>query len=172
MKKFAFAFLIVLSIFSTSVVNVFAQEVIYEPTTVVKDEIIEEVYGIYNTDPETDIMPLAAVTGLITSKSLSLAKTNDKLIISAKTLGSTDVTKCGFTYIKLQRLINGAWTDYTTFCYYDQYSESFSKSFSKSIVPPKGYTYRVVCEHYAEKTKFLVFKDKETSYNVTSSLYF
>ena len=92
--------------------------------------------------------------------------------ISESAIVIEDVTKCGFTYIKLQRLINGTWTDYTTYCYYDQYSESTSKTFSKSISAPKGYTYRVICEHYAEKTKLLVFKDKETSYNATSSLAF
>ena len=43
------------------------------------------------------------------------------------------VKKSGFTYIKLQRLINGVWTDYTTYCYYDQYAESNSKTFSKVI---------------------------------------
>lgn len=159
-----------LLILSMTAINTFALDSVGEDTLIIKDAIIEEVYGLYNTNNNADVSLMA--TGLITSKSLKLAKTTDKLIITAKTSGSTDVTKCGFTYIKLQRLINGTWTDYTTYCYYDQYAESTSKTFSKTISAPTGYTYRVVCEHYAEKTTLLIFKDKETSYNVTSSLAF
>lgn len=170
MKKIISICLVLLTIFCMLSVNAFALDSVGEDTLIIKDDIIEEVYGLYNTNNNTDVSLMA--TGLITSKSLKLAKTTDKLIITAKTSGSTDVTKCGFTYVKLQRLINGTWTDYTAYCYYDQYAESTSKTFSKTISAPTGYTYRVVCEHYAEKPKLLVFKDTETSYNVTSSLAF
>lgn len=170
MKKIISMCLTLLSIFSVFSINAFAQESTIESTLVIKDGIIEEVYGLYNTNNDADVSLMA--TGLITNKRLKLAKTTDKLIITAKTSCTTDVKKCGFTYIKLQRLINGTWTDYSSYCYYDQYNESNSKSFEKAITAPKGYTYRVVCEHYAEKTKLLVFKDTETSYNVTSSLVF
>ena len=170
MKKIISICLVLLTIFCMLSVNAFALDSVGEDTLIIKDDIIEEVYGLYNTNNNADVSLMA--TGLITSKSLKLAKTTDKLIITAKTSGSTDVTKCGFTYVKLQRLINGTWTDYTAYCYYDQYAESTSKTFSKTISAPTGYTYRVVCEHYAEKPKLLVFKDTETSYNVTSSLAF
>lgn len=170
MKKIISICLVLLTIFCMLSVNAFAVDLVCEDALIVKNDIIEEVYGLYNTDNNADVSLMA--TGLITSKSLKLAKTTDKLIITAKTSGSTDVTKCGFTYVKLQRLNNGTWTDYTTYCYYDQYAESTSKTFSKTISAPKGYTYRVVCEHYAEKTKLLIFKDTETSYNETSSLAF
>ena len=170
MKKFISLFLVVLSLISILSINTFAQDKISESAIVIEDEIIGEVYGLYNTNNNSGVS--LASTGLIKSKSLKLAKTASSLIITATTVGNTDVTKCGFTYIKLQRLINGTWTDYTTYCYYDQYSESTSKTFTKSISAHKGYTYRVICEHYAEKTKLLVFKDKETSYNATSSLAF
>lgn len=170
MKKIISICLVLLTIFCMLSVNAFALDSVGEDTLIIKDDIIEEVYGLYNTNNNTDVSLMA--TGLITSKSLKLAKTTDKLIITAKTSGSTDVTKCGFTYVKLQRLINGTWTDYTAYCYYDQYAESTSKTFSKTISAPTGYTYRVICEHYAEKTKLLIFKDTETSYNVTSSLAF
>lgn len=170
LKKIVSISLVVLLIFTVLPINSFAFEAIDEETLVIKDGIIEEVYGLYNTNNNSDVSVMS--TGLITSKFLKLSKTTDNLIITAKTICSTDVKKCGFTYIKLQRLINGTWTDYTTYCYYDQYSESTSKTFSKTISAPTGYTYRVVCEHYAEKTKLLIFKDTETSYNVTSSLTF
>lgn len=128
--------------------------------------IIEEAEGVYNSNANT------RATGLISQKTLTLSKTSTQLIISAKTKGSDEVDKCGFTYIKLQRLVNGSWTDYSTYCYSDLYSESNSYLFSKSITPPSGYTYRVVAEHYAAKKTLLIFTSEETSYNETSSLYF
>lgn len=170
MKKIISIFFVLLSIFSVFSINAFAVDLVSEDTLVIENDIIEEVYGLYNTDNNADVTLMA--TGLITNKSLKLAKTTDKLIITAKTSCITDVTKCGFTYVKLQRLMNGSWTDYSSYCYYDQYNESNSKNFEKAISAPKGYTYRVVCEHYAEKTKLLIFKDTETSYNATSSLAF
>lgn len=90
----------------------------------------------------------------------------------AKTLGTSEVTKCGFTYIKVQRLINNTWTDFGTYCYKDQYSDSNMKVFKVNVYGPKGYTYRAICEHYAEKKTLLGLKSKETAYNVTTTMYF
>lgn len=170
MKKIISICLVLLSILSVTSINAFAVDFVGEDFLVIEDDIIDEVYGLYNTNNNSDVTLMA--TGLIVSKSLKLSKTSNSLIITATTIGNADVKKCGFTYIKLQRLINGVWTDYNTYCYYDQYAESTSKTFSKTITAPTGYTYRVICEHYAEKTKLLVFRDTETSYNVTSSLAF
>ena len=131
------------------------------------NEFLEVAEGIYNTNPNT------RATGLITQKTLNLSKTSSsQMKITAITKGSEEVTKCGFTYIKLQRLINGSWTDYSTYCYYDQYSDSNSKTFTQYVSPPNGYTYRVVAEHYAEKKTLVIFTSDETSYNETSSLAF
>ncbi|MGN0486437.1 MAG: hypothetical protein ACI4GB_04320 [Acutalibacteraceae bacterium] len=170
MKKIIAICLVLLSISSMMSINAFAVDLVDEDILVIEDDIIEEVYGLYNTNNSSNISLMS--TGLIVSKSLKLSKTSNGLIITATTVGNANVKKCGFTYIKLQRLINGTWTDYTAYCYYDQYAESTSKTFSKTISAPTGYTYRVVCEHYAEKPKLLVLKDTETSYNVTSSLAF
>lgn len=170
MRKIISICLVLLSITGMLSINAFALDLNTTDLQVAENYMIEEVYGLYNTVNDSGVSLTA--TGLIISKFLKLAKTTDKLIITGQTFCTSDVTICGFTYIKLQRLINGAWTDYTAYCYYDQYSESSSKSFEKSISAPKGYTYCVICEHYAEKTKLLVFKDKETIYNVTSSLAF
>ena len=167
MKKIISFCLVLLSIFSIFSINAFAQE---NTKDIISTEVVEEVHGIYDTPSDKRVSLLSA--GLITNNSLKLSKTSSSLIITANIICSTDVTKCGFTYIKLQRLINGTWTDYTTYCYYDQYSESTTKTFSKTISAPTGYTYRVVCEHYAEKTKLFIFKDTETIYNETSSLVF
>lgn len=130
------------------------------------EKILAEVNGLY------DSAETMKANGLILAKSLSLSKTSTQLIISAMTSGSTDVTKCGFTYIKLQRLLSGTWTDYATYCYYDQYNNSAAKTFSQYASAPKGYTYRVICEHYAEKPYLIFWTKSETSYNVTSTLAF
>lgn len=164
--------LVLLTILGAVSINAFAKEAVVDdlPLVLKNDPIIEEVYGLYNTNDDSDISLLS--TELIQGKTLKLSKTSSGLIITAKTVGSDDVEKCGFTYIKLQRLVSGSWTDCTAYCYYDQYAETNLKSFTKSVSPAKGYTYRVICEHYAEKSKLLVFTDKETAYNVTSSIAF
>lgn len=169
MKKFicmicSFGF--VFSIFNISVFAIEANTEEIAATVLSSEIIIEEAEGIYNTNTN------ARSTGLISQKTLRLSKTSSQLIITAQTIGSDEVDKCGFTYVKLQRLVNGSWTDYSSYCYYDQYNESNSKTFSKYITPPSGYTYRVVCEHYAAKKTLLIFTSEETSYNETSSLSF
>lgn len=133
------------------------------PNIAANEKIIETVQGENNT---------SASKGLIVTKSLSLSKTSTQLIISARTTGNEDVTKCGFTYIRLQRLINGQWVNYTTYCYTDQYNNSNNKTFSQYCSVPKGYTYRVICEHYAEKPRFIFWTTSETIYNQTSALAF
>lgn len=166
LKKILSVVLTLIFTLSFFVLPTYAKESIDMNGFVAEDQIVETVTGIYDS---CDLQAKAS-SGLILSKSLKLSKTSTGLLISAQTTGSTEVTKCGFTYIKLQRLINGTWTDYTTYCYKDQYKDASSMTFSKAITPAKGYTYRVVCEHYAEKKRLLILKNKETSYNVTASL--
>lgn len=156
-------------IFSVFNVSVFATEAKGADTSSIilsGKTIIEEAEGIYNTNAN------ARATGLICQKTLRLSKTSSQLIITAQTIGSDEVDRCGFTYIKLQRLVNGSWTDYSTYCYSDLYSDSATYSFAKTITPPSGYTYRVIAEHYAAKKTLLIFTSEETSYNETSSLTF
>lgn len=160
------SFVFIFSMFNYSVFAAETKSEKISENNLSDETIIEVAEGVYNTNATT------RATGLIIQKTLTLSKTGTQLLITATTKGSDEVDKCGFTYIKLQRLINGNWTDYSTYCYYDQYNESNSKSFSKYITPPSGYTYRVVCEHYAAKKTLLIFTSKETSYNETSSLNF
>ena len=142
----------------------------YENQDAVINSDVDVVYGIYNTDENSDISTCAS--NLIIAKSISLRKSGNILILEATTKGSSEVTKCGFTYIKVQRLINNVWTDFGTFCYKDQYSDSNSMTFTSNVYGPKGYTYRAICEHYAEKKVLLGLKSKETAYNVTRTMYF
>lgn len=166
MKKTIAIILVLASTLCMFSVSAFASSSDVRDIIITDEKVLEMVTGLYDSEENM------RSDGLILAKTLSLSKTSSQLVITAKTSGSTEVTKCGFTYIKLQRLLSGTWTDYSTYCYYDQYSNSTVKTFSKSISAPKGYTYRVVCEHYAEKPRLVFWITSETSYNVTSSLAF
>lgn len=169
LKKVIIACLISILVFGIFPVSVYAKNKIDDEIPISEEfEIDEKTYGIYNTCNDTDINSVS--TKLIINTFLKLSKSSGKLIISAKTVCVTGVKKCGFTYIKLQRQINGNWMDYTPCCYYEQYTESVSYSFNKTVSVPKGYKYRVVCEHYAQKSKMFIFKDTEKSYNETSAI--
>lgn len=163
MKKAISVLLVLISVVCIFSISAIAAEQSNTPGLYNTEKILETVNGQYDSENER---------GLIISRKLSLSKTSTQLLISATTTGSTEVTKCGFTYIKLQRLLNGTWTDYSTYCYYDQYNNSTTKTFSKYISAPKNYTYRVICEHYAEKPRLVFWTTSETSYNATPSLAF
>lgn len=160
------SFVFVIAMFNLSAFATEAKNEDYYEVVLSDETIIEEAEGIHNTNAN------ARATGLISQKTLRLSKTSSQLIITASTKGSDEVDKCGFTYIKLQRLVNGSWTDYSTYCYSDLYSDSATYSFAKTITPPSGYTYRVIAEHYAAKKTLLIFTSEETSYNETSSITF
>lgn len=162
MKKTTSIFLVLLVVLNLSVCA-FATEQLNIGDSSVAERILETAEGIYDSENER---------GQIVEKKLSLSKTSTQLIIYAKTSGIAEVTKCGFTYIKLQRLISGTWMDYSSYCYYNQYSNSTTKAFSVYASVPKGYTYRVICEHYAEKPRLLFGIISETSYNETPTIYF
>ena len=107
--------------------------------------------------------------GLIVSSSINLSSGGGRLLVTASTVGSSDVKKCGFKYIKLQRLVNGVWTDYTSAVFNDVYSNSASSTWSRSFSVPAGYKWRAVCEHYAESTG-IIFSQKSNLYAVSSTV--
>ncbi|MBR1812103.1 MAG: hypothetical protein IJ766_10745 [Clostridia bacterium] len=167
MKRILCILLTVLTVSSILVTGASAGELLDEDVSLAEaEEVIESVTGIY------DIEAASSSSTLIISSSLGLAKTSTKLEITASTLCASDVTKCGFTYIKLQRLINGTWVNYSAYCYSDLYDNSSYDNFSVSATVPHGYYYRVICEHYAEKPYLVFLKTTDTKYNETSSIYF
>ncbi|MCR5041137.1 MAG: hypothetical protein K6C36_03415 [Clostridia bacterium] len=93
--------------------------------------------------------PSVEYQGLIAGKSVGLSKNGGKLVMTASTVGSARVTRCGFNYVKLQKLTDGLWTDVPGYVFTELYGDSSSKVFSKAAEVGHG-TYRVVCEHYAE----------------------
>ena len=135
---------------------------------VVTDEMLaqgETVTGIYNS---VDVQTRAS--NLITSNSINLTKSGDNLLVSGFTNGIDGVDKCGFSYVTLQRLVNGKWEDYVKWT--DLYSSSSMYTLGKSVTAAHGYNYRVICNHHAEKPGFLWFRDTQDIYNVTSYVYF
>lgn len=61
MKKFISICLAVLSILSMISINAFALDSVGEDTLIIKDDIIEEVYGLYNTNNNADVCILILI---------------------------------------------------------------------------------------------------------------
>lgn len=109
-------------------------------------EMLNPIYAEYEENLNT------RATGLITKKSLSIAKDGTKLVIKGYTYGSDEVVKCGFKEVVIQRRANSSssWSDYKT--YEDLYSESTKYTLNKSLTVATGYQYRVTAIHYAKKS--------------------
>ena len=165
MKKIISLFLIATLLLLSLQIIAFGNEQCNQEIQNAEKTIVETAEGLNNTENNTKS------SDLFWTKSLLLAKNNsNQLLITASTECQKGVTKCGFTYIKLQRLIGGEWTDYTEYCYYNIYTNSLSTGFTKCISAPRGYTYRVTCEHYAEKALLGILKSKQKSVNTTTSI--
>lgn len=103
----------------------------------------EHIYAVY---------PQTRATGLIIGKNLGISKSGTTLKITGYTTGSTDVVKCGFKEVVVQRRAStsASWSDYKT--YEDLYSESTKYTLNKSLTVSTGYQYRVTAIHYAKKS--------------------
>ena len=125
----------------------------------------EEFEKILSNNPNNNVMLYA--TGLINIYSIAIKKSGNNLIIAGKTQGSSDVIKCGFKEVKIQRRSNSSssWSNYKT--YTDLYNDSRTYTLSKSISVPAGYQYRVTCTHYAKKNIFSTQKIDNTSNTLT-----
>lgn len=120
-------------------------------------ELLEHIYAEYELN--TNIR----ATGLITDNRLGIAKSGAVLKISGFTQGSSDVIKCGFSEVIIQRRVNSSssWMNYKT--YKDLYSESTRYDLSKSLTIESGYQYRVTATHYAKKSLFSTQKIEVTT---------
>ena len=121
----------------------------------------EEFNGILSNNPNNDVRPIAS--GLIVAYSIAISKDGNKLIIAGRTFGSTDVIKCGFTKVTIQRRKDSSesWTDYKV--YEDLYNDAGIYNLAKSYIVISGYEYRVTCTHYAKKNILSVQKINNTS---------
>lgn len=118
-------------------------------------EALEHTYAV-------GITPYAS--GLIDKHTLGIGKQGTTtLLISGLTQGSSEVKKCGFTKVVVQRKksTETSWSNYKT--YKDLYSESNYYTLSKSLTVEKGYQYRVTAIHYAKKSLLSTQKIEATT---------
>lgn len=160
MKKYISMFLTILMIITCfAPVTAYASESTEDDVYFTQEEFetLEHIYAVGIT-PYT--------TGLITGNKLGIAKQDTTtLVIKGYTYGSSEVVKCGFTKVVVQRKKASAtsWSNYKT--YKDLYSDSTKYNLSKSLTVEKGYQYRVTATHYAKKSLFSTQKiDSTTGY--------
>ena len=106
-------------------------------------------------------------SGLITNYSIGISKSGSTLTIAGRTQCVTDVVKCGFSKVTIQRRANSSssWSNYQT--YTSLYVDGYKYTLSKSLTVASGYQYRVTCTHYAKKSLLSTQKINNTSNTVT-----
>lgn len=121
----------------------------------------EEFYSILANNMDNSIS--VYTTGLITGYVISCGNENGKLAVAGITRGRTDVVKCGFMDITIQRRRHGSssWGDYTTLN--DVFNDSFVCNLYESFVVGGLYEYRAYCTHYAKKNALSTEKKKSYS---------
>ena len=161
MKKYISIFLAILMIITCSApVTAFAADNTEDNAYFTQEEFetFEHIYAV-NITPYT--------TGLIIDKNLGIAKDGAILKIAGKTEGNSEVVKCGFTKVVIQRKKSSStsWSNYKT--YKDLYSDSTKYNLRKSITVEKGYQYRVTATHYAKKSLLSTQKIEVTTSSLT-----
>lgn len=119
---------------------------------------IEQSEAVYETDS-------TRTTGLITQKTLKITKSGTNLLITGTTVGTTEVTKCGFKTLVIEYRANSStnWSEYDSYSYL--YDSDNSYTLGKTVTVDSGYQYRVVGEHYAYAGLFSTETiDAETGY--------
>lgn len=116
-----------------------------------------------------EIAPLAA--GLISSHSLSCTAGTKTVYITARTVGTEEMSEIGFTDIKIERSSDRInWTTEKTIS--DKIAEdTVSHSLAKySVSVQGGYYYRVTLTHYAKEQTWF-FPDKQSVTNTSSYVW-
>lgn len=125
----------------------------------------EEFNEILSNNPNNEISTYA--TGLIVSYSIGVSKNGSALVIAGQTFGTTEVKKCGFSVLTIQRRTGSGdtWKNYLT--YKDLYNDAGIYALAKTLNLPTGFQYRVTCTHYAKKNIFSVQKIDNISNTIT-----
>lgn len=99
--------------------------------------------------------------------SFRISKKGTSLILYGITQGNSEVVKCGFTKVVIQRKKSSStsWSNYKT--YNDLFSESNNYTLNKSVAVEKGYQYRVTATHYAKKSLLSTQKIEVTTGSLT-----
>lgn len=102
-------------------------------------------------------------TGLILDGIIAVSNSGTTLYIYGELCCTTEVKKCGFKEVVVQKrtTANGDWVN--IFTYEDLYVDSDAYGLQKSLGVVAGYDYRVTCIYYAKKNIFSVQKIEAVS---------
>ena len=160
MKKYVSLLLSLIIMFSCCVFSVNAEEDIVVPE-LIDSSFVSPTVEVENSSDDS------RATGLIHSYSLSLSKTGSALNIYAKTYCNSEVVKCGFKNLVIERKksSSSSWSEY--YDYGDLYIDANTAAYSATIVVESGYQYRLSCKHYAKKSLLVTQSISNTSNIVT-----
>lgn len=123
------------------------------------DEYAPETVEAQNED-------MARISGLIISYYIGITGSGTSLKIGAKIVCKTEVVKCGFKEIVIQRRKSStdSWADY--FSYKELYADRSSNDYTKTVTITSGYQYRATCKFYAKKNLLSTQTINDTSNTV------
>lgn len=155
MKKiatFVIALMLTFSMFSVNVSSINTKDI----PAVMDFSLTPNIETVYENND-------TRASGLILSYGLELRKSGTTLTIIGLTDCSTEVVKCGFKNLVVQRRKNStaSWEDY--YEYGDLYIESTSARLSTTLSVTSGYQYRLSCKHYAKKSLLVTQSISNTS---------
>lgn len=126
-------------------------------TALASDSVVENNakydFTVIENDETTSIEGISLYSSnLIVRNNLKIKKDGTLLKITGLTECNSEVVKCGFTKVVVQRKKSSEtnWSNYKI--YKDLYSNSTRYDLSKSLTVSKGYQYRVTAIHYAKKS--------------------
>ena len=117
------------------------------------EDELAEIYAL-----GTELVFNERATGLILDGMIAVGKSGTTLLIAGEICCTTEVKKCGFKEVIVQKrtTANGEWVN--IFTYEDLYSDFCAHTIQKTLGVVAGYDYRVTCVFYAKKNIFSVQK--------------
>ena len=152
------------------IISIFMTVCCFSPYYAFAAENEENKYDctVYQNESYASIESISLYSSnLITKNSFRISKKGTSLILYGITQGNSEVVKCGFTKVVIQRKKSSStsWSNYKT--YNDLFSESNNYTLNKSVAVEKGYQYRVTATHYAKKSLLSTQKIEVTTGSLT-----
>lgn len=163
-KRLLITLFLVASILSSSFALAAGQRD-YGADSVIYSSSLNVAEGINNSSADE---LSAASSNIIVSHYLMLLRSGNTLTARGQTCTDKVSLEIGFTYVKIQKYVNGSWQDVSSWTKIYN-TNSLVCSTVKSTNVSSG-TYRAVCEHYAKQKTILWFTQTEKIYNYTTSL--
>ncbi len=163
MKRIITTLLSFVMLFSFSTLDISAKDIDYTVPVVLDFVLTTEA------NPDITDETNTRASGLINSYGIGIGVDGTELIISGRTYCTTDVVRCGFKDLMVQRRASSSdsWKDY--YEYGNLYREASAASLSTRLEVASGYQYRVTCKHYAKKSLLVTQSISNTSNIVTVS---